>query len=128
MGGKAQKRRTEACAAYEHRSAREGQLQETKRVDKAIEEILTMRQAALLGEPGSGKTTTIWLLAVNLLEVARQNPNAPIPLLVRLGRWTDEKQSLHDFITSQLGGLGSHFEALLKEKRAVLLLQYCGHF
>ena len=81
-----------------------------------------MRQAALLGEPGSGKTTTIWLLAVNLLEAARQNPNASIPLLVRLGRWTDEKQSLHDFITSQLGELGAHFETLLKEKRASLLL------
>ena len=116
LSGKAQKRRPEVRAAYERRSAREGQTQEPKQINNAIEEILAMRQAALLGEPGSGKTTTIWLLAVNLLEAAKQNPKAPIPLLIRLGRWTDAEQTLPAFIAAQLGELGAHLDSLLKDK------------
>jgi predicted amidohydrolase len=122
LKGEAQKRRPQARAPYERRSPREGEPQKPKPVPDVIDEILTMKQAALLGEPGSGKTTTLWLLAVNLLEAARKNPAAPIPLLIRLGRWTDAGQSLEDFIKSQLGKLGAHLDALLKKKRAALLL------
>ncbi len=121
LKGKAQQRRLEARAAYERVSAREGQLLPPKIVPNAVEEILEMRQAALLGEPGSGKTTTICLLTVKLLEAA-EDSDKPIPLFIRLGRWTDEQQPLTEFIASQMGELGSHLHALLKAKRAALLL------
>src|SRR5262249_42009479 len=96
--------------------------QETRRFENAVEEILRVRRAVLLGEPGGGKTTTIWKLAADLVETALQDRQAPIPLLIRLGRWTDAEQSLHDFIASQLGELGDYLDVLLQEKRAALLL------
>lgn len=96
--------------------------QERRRFENAVEEILKLRRAVLLGEPGGGKTTTIWKLAAELADAALKDSQAPIPLLIRLGRWTDAEQSLPEFIASQLGELGEHLEALLQEKRAALLL------
>ncbi|MFN7930054.1 MAG: TIR domain-containing protein [Blastocatellia bacterium] len=122
LEGRAQKRRPEVRAAYERRSAREGEPLPPKQVDDAIAELVSMRQAVLLGEPGSGKTTTLCLLTANLLEAARENPQAPLPLLIRLGRWTEAEQSLSAFIAAQVGDLGAHLETLLKDKRAALLL------
>lgn len=95
---------------------------ETRRFENAVEEILNIRRAVLLGEPGGGKTTTIWKLAADLVETALQDRKASIPLLIRLGRWTDADQPLEDFIASQLGDLGAHLDLLLTEKRAALLL------
>ena len=96
--------------------------QAPRKFENAVEEILKRRRAVLLGEPGGGKTTTLWKLAAELVERARQNINAPIPLLIRLGRWTDAEQDLPVFIAGQLGELGTHLDELLKTKRAALLL------
>ncbi len=96
--------------------------QETRRFENAVAEILEIRRAVLLGEPGGGKTTTIWKLAADLVETALQDSKAPIPLLVRLGKWTKAEQTLPDFIASQLGELGDYLDALLSQKRAALLL------
>ncbi len=95
---------------------------EPKRFENAVEEIRRIRRAVLLGEPGGGKTTTIWKLAADLVAEAAQDREAPIPLLIRLGRWTDADQPLNDFIASQLGDLGAALDLLLAEKRAALLL------
>lgn len=95
---------------------------ERRRFENAVEEILRIRHAVLLGEPGGGKTTTIWKLAADLADAALQNRAAPIPLLIRLGKWTDAGQPLLAFIASQLGDLGAGLEMLLAEKRAALLL------
>ncbi|MBL8190606.1 MAG: SUMF1/EgtB/PvdO family nonheme iron enzyme [Acidobacteria bacterium] len=96
--------------------------QERRRFENAVEEILKLRRAVLLGEPGGGKTTTIWKLAAELVDAALKDKQAPIPLLIRLGRWTDAEQPLPEFIASQLGDLGEHLDTLLQEKRAALLL------
>jgi formylglycine-generating enzyme required for sulfatase activity len=95
---------------------------EPRRFENAVEEIRNIRRAALLGEPGGGKTTTIWKLAADLDATALKDREAPIPLLIRLGKWTDANQPLHDFIASELGTLGAYLDALLDEKRAALLL------
>ncbi|MBS1790904.1 MAG: SUMF1/EgtB/PvdO family nonheme iron enzyme [Acidobacteria bacterium] len=98
------------------------QRQETRRFENAVEEILKLRRAVLLGEPGGGKTTTIWKLAAELVETALRDFKAPIPLLVRLGKWTDADQSVEAFIASQLGELGDSLGGLLSQRRAALLL------
>ncbi|MBN1285623.1 MAG: SUMF1/EgtB/PvdO family nonheme iron enzyme [Anaerolineae bacterium] len=96
--------------------------QETLKFEDIIEAIRQIRRTALLGEPGSGKTTTLWKLAHNMVETALEDPDAPIPVLARLGRWTDPGEALPAFIARELGGLGVYFDTLLKEKRAALLL------
>ncbi len=93
-----------------------------ERFDNALEKLLQIRRAALLGEPGAGKTTTLWALASRLVNAAIADPAAPIPLVVRLGRWTDAKQPLLAFIATQLGDLGTQLPELLRSRRAALLL------
>ncbi|MEI7867868.1 MAG: TIR domain-containing protein, partial [Candidatus Methylumidiphilus sp.] len=81
-----------------------------------------VRRAALLGEPGAGKTTTLWKLARDAVGQALADPSAPLPLLVRLGKWTTSDEPLQHFIERELGELGAYLEPLLKTRRAVLLL------
>ncbi len=128
LGGTSQQR-AEMRPSFEHKSFQLMSLgkarhapQETTRFENAVEKIRSLRQAVLLGEPGGGKTTTLLKLAADLVGDALTDRTAPIPLLIRLGRWTDADQSLDAFIASQLGDLGEYLDALLSEKRAALLL------
>lgn len=98
------------------------QRQAVRRFDNAVDELLRLRQAVVLGEPGAGKTTTLWKLTRQLADTAINDPQAPIPLVVRLGRWTDDGQPLEAFIAGELGELGRHLRELLETKRAALLL------
>jgi len=97
-------------------------LQERRRFENAVTEIRHLRRAVLLGEPGGGKTTTLWKLAAELVTEALADRAAPIPLLIRLGRWAEAEQPLAEFIAAQLGDLGAYLDVLLREKRAALLL------
>ncbi|MCX7110024.1 MAG: TIR domain-containing protein [Proteobacteria bacterium] len=81
-----------------------------------------VRRAALLGEPGAGKTTTLWKLARDAADQALADPAAPLPLLVRLGKWLEAKEPMQQFIERELGELGAYLEPLLKTRRAMLLL------
>ena len=93
-----------------------------KKFDNAVDEISRLKRAVLLGEPGAGKTTTLWKLAAELDARARADAAAPLPLLIPLKKWTDPEQSLRDFIATELGALGAHLDELLKVRRAALLL------
>jgi hypothetical protein len=90
------------------------------------EDIITafaeVRRAALLGEPGAGKTTTLWKLARDAVDHALADPLAPLPLLVRLGKWTTHEEPIQKFIERELGELGAYLKPLLTTRRAVLLL------
>ncbi len=56
----------------------------------------------LLGPPGSGKTTALWRLALDLAEEGlKRDPQAPLPVFVRLSRLTPE-QDLLKHIQSEL--------------------------
>lgn len=81
-----------------------------------------VRRLAVLGEPGAGKSFSLERIAVAYARQARQDASAPIPLLVALGLWTRESEKLEDFIARRLGDLGRHFAALVRQRRAVLLL------
>lgn len=100
---------------------REGE-REARHFEDTVSELLAIRRAVVLGEPGAGKTTTLWRLARALYDVAQRDSIAPLPLLVKLGKWTNEEQSLTAFIAAELGELGSHLDKLLKENCAALLL------
>jgi predicted NACHT family NTPase len=56
----------------------------------------------ILGEPGSGKTTTYLELAQTLVGKALENSDAPIPVLVNLSSWKDPQQSIFDWLVREL--------------------------
>jgi formylglycine-generating enzyme required for sulfatase activity len=56
----------------------------------------------LLGPPGGGKTTALWRLALDLAEAGlMQEPDAPLPVVVRLGG-LQPHQALDDLLTGEL--------------------------
>ena len=56
----------------------------------------------ILGAPGSGKTTTLLQLAQVLINRAQEDINQPIPVLLNLSSWQDDKQSIKDWIIGDL--------------------------
>jgi formylglycine-generating enzyme required for sulfatase activity len=116
-------------AVYEHRPSekldigkRFSKPVETRRFEDAVGELLKLKHAVVLGEPGAGKTTTLWKLAGDLIPKALASLTERMPILIRLGKWTVESMPVMTFLSSQLGDLGSELERLLAENRAVLLL------
>ena len=55
----------------------------------------------ILGEPGSGKTTTLLELTTNLLARAQTDAKERVPIVLNLSNWK-KKQSLAEWITSEL--------------------------
>lgn len=80
-----------------------------------------VKRAALLGQPGAGKTTTLNKLAADLAQWAKTDAGAPLPLMVSLGDWIED-DLLPAFLTSHLPEIGWALNALSRVKRAVLLL------
>jgi hypothetical protein len=74
-----------------------------------------------LGAPGSGKSTTLRKLALELAQRALARPEAPLPLLVALGVWLGD-ESLSRFLAAHAPEIGWAAEALCKSNRLVLLL------
>jgi GTPase SAR1 family protein len=94
---------------------------EQREYDDILPAVEDMRQLVVLGDPGSGKTTTLWRIAVEYAEQARDNPTKPLPVFVRLGEIKPD-QTLDGYIIGLLGELGPYYHTLLEEKRLVLLL------
>ncbi|MBK7916817.1 MAG: TIR domain-containing protein [Chloroflexi bacterium] len=97
-------------------------LVEQRRFADAVAELKAIHRAVLLGDPGSGKTTTFYKLAADLIETALADPSAPTPLMVRLGLWTDAAETLAAFLGRNVGELGEGLDERLAEGRAALLL------
>jgi formylglycine-generating enzyme required for sulfatase activity len=94
---------------------------EQREYDDILPAVEDMRQLVVLGDPGSGKTTTLWRVAVEYAEQARDDPAKPLPVFVRLGEIKPD-QTLDGYIIGLLGELGTYYHTLLEEKRLVLLL------
>jgi formylglycine-generating enzyme required for sulfatase activity len=75
----------------------------------------------LLGEPGSGKTTTLWDLAYHHAREAQENADAPLPVFVPLDGYTGSEQALQ-YIKDQVGDLAQQLPLLMKKGRVMLLL------
>jgi hypothetical protein len=55
----------------------------------------------ILGEPGSGKTTTLLELASNLISRAKADPKERVPVVLNLSSWK-RKQSLAEWVAAEL--------------------------
>ncbi|MEJ2389456.1 MAG: SUMF1/EgtB/PvdO family nonheme iron enzyme, partial [Chromatiaceae bacterium] len=80
-----------------------------------------VKRAALLGQPGAGKTTTLRKLAADLARRASDNPVLPLPLLVRLGDWTGA-EAFETFLAHRLPEVGAALLPLSRAGRLILLL------
>jgi DNA polymerase III delta prime subunit len=56
----------------------------------------------ILGEPGSGKTTTMLELAKELVTRAENDPSYPIPVLFNLSSWKSDHQSIIEWLVDEL--------------------------
>lgn len=59
-------------------------------------------QLLILGAPGSGKTTTLLELAKVLVARARENSSFPVPVLLNLSSWKEDKQSIAAWMVEAL--------------------------
>ena len=80
-----------------------------------------MRQLVILGEPGSGKSTSLWRIAADMATTAKADPTAPLPVIVRLGALKAE-QSITEVIQASLDKLAPYYGELQREGRLALLL------
>lgn len=80
----------------------------------------------ILGNPGSGKTTTQLELAKALIERSEQDLNTPTPVLFNLSSWRDERQSINSWLVAELkskyGVRQDVGQKWLKERRLLPLL------
>jgi hypothetical protein len=91
-------------------------------VEDARQPLQAMARAVLLGEPGSGKTTTLLQLAIDLARAAQAAPEtARLPVFIPL-RGYSGAQPFEHYIQSQLYSLQSAYPALKAGKRLLLLL------
>jgi len=78
----------------------------TRTVDsnKGISEVFddVERSALILGQPGSGKTTTLLTLLRELVTRAESNPAEPIPAVFHLSSWVDPNQPLESWLVDEL--------------------------
>ncbi len=56
----------------------------------------------ILGEPGSGKTTTLLELARALLTAAEEDDRRPVPVVFNLSAWTAAGESFRDWLAGEL--------------------------
>jgi len=56
----------------------------------------------ILGQPGSGKTTTLLMLVRELVARAETDPGRPIPVVFHLSSWTDTQQPLDIWFVHEL--------------------------
>jgi len=60
------------------------------------------RTLLILGEPGSGKTTTLLELTRDLIARAEQDVNLLIPVVFNLSSWTNKRQKIADWLVEEL--------------------------
>ena len=97
----------------------------TRIIDK-FDELGAGRTLLILGEPGSGKTTTLLELARDLINRTEADLTQPIPVVFNLSSWDRKRQAIADWlvlelhtkyqVSQQIG------KAWIQEQRLLLLL------
>jgi hypothetical protein len=90
-------------------------------VDDLRDAVAEHKRIILLGAPGSGKTTTLWRMAYDYANAARADAQAPLPVLVPLGGYTDDGP-FEAYLARHLGPLASYLDTYRASGRLVLLL------
>ncbi len=85
------------------------------------------KQIVILGAPGAGKTMLLYQLADKLLEAAKADPDAPIPVVLDLNNWSNGRLAFDDWLLRELKrpnyGIGDSFgRTLIKKERIIPLL------
>lgn len=70
-------------------------------IDK-FDELGIGRTLLILGEPGSGKTTTLLELGRDLIKRREVDLSQPLPVIFNLSSWLGEKQSIQDWLIAEL--------------------------
>ena len=76
----------------------------------------------LLGEPGMGKTFSLWRIAAEHAHHALTDPLKPIPVIVPLNEWLNPEQTLDAFIREQMQSLTTFHDTLSRSRRILPLL------
>ncbi len=104
----------------------ERQVREEKTFGNILDALVGVRQGIFLGKPGAGKSTTLWKLAHDEIQQNRQREQRIVPVILRLGFWTQAEQPLQAFIHAQTNidtpKLGDAFAELLAQQRILLIL------
>ena len=72
--------------------------------DQKIVDVFDEVRGALLilGEPGSGKTTTLLELARDLIVRAEKDSTLPVPVVFNLSSWTEKRQTVAELLIDEL--------------------------
>lgn len=72
--------------------------------DRSIGQVFEQvgRLLLILGEPGSGKTTTLLTLTRECVRQAERDPTAPVPVVFSLSTWAESRRTIHDWLVGEL--------------------------
>jgi formylglycine-generating enzyme required for sulfatase activity len=76
----------------------------------------------LLGEPGMGKTFSLWRIAAEYAGHAVKDARKPLPVIIPLNEWIDKDQTLEAFVSQQMQGLAPFYAPLRDNMRLLPLL------
>lgn len=86
-----------------------------------LQSVEALRQVVVLGEPGAGKTTTLWYLAWEMASRAIENETLPIPVLLELG-YLEGNRTIDSEIRARLGDLSKYYDTLKDKNRITFLI------